>query len=360
MSDITYIPIIKTTDAELRALKNLSSDVKDKITPLVELTKSRRTKYLEGGDIYRRLRKLEEVFEDRCFILDLTTEPNLINEQIEGLQTTTKGYGKWVTLVTELQEDFPSIIPTIQISDKDVSNEKEYNERLKEQVEALDGKFESLVYRFPADYPDYKHDLDIINEALLISKLIVLMDFGFITQGKAEDNATKAKSLIKELENYSIEKLVLSATSYPKNPTEFGGEDDGTFNLEEVEFYTRVNDNIDKEIVYSDYASIHPVRSDQAGGNGWIPRIDVPTENQIFYHRSRRSNIERTYADAYKRVAQMIVGKKAYRRTKNNVRNCWGIKQIESASEGYPQGLSPSFWISIRMNIYITLRNNLF
>ena len=48
--NIKYYPIIKTTIAEIRALKNLDQNTWQSMTPIIELTKSRKGKNNQRGD----------------------------------------------------------------------------------------------------------------------------------------------------------------------------------------------------------------------------------------------------------------------------------------------------------------------
>lgn len=356
MSDIVYIPIIKTSDAEIRAVENLNDDVKDDITPLFELTRSRRTKNIPRGDIIRRLDRLEEAYGPRQFVLDLTADLGSRNRQIEKLQNNAGGYENWVKFMFLRKEDFSEIIPVIQISDIGIDNARDFYRRIKEQVDSLNENFNNVVYRFPLEYEDFSEDLRVICRAISGEKVICIVDAGFITQEKSSIYSTKAIDVIGELEDFSLGKIVLAATSFHRNPTEFGGEEDGEFQLEELLFYEKVSEAVESELIYGDYATINPIRIQQAGGRGWIPRIDMPTKDIIFYYRSRRSQAEASYATAYTRVARRMVKDRRYKKVKGMINNCWGIEQIELAAQGYPQGLSPSFWISVRMNIHITLR----
>jgi len=70
MSDIIYVPIIKVSVAEMRGVETLSDEVKDAITPVFELARSRRTKRDPEGNIFQSLEKLKEVYGERQFILD--------------------------------------------------------------------------------------------------------------------------------------------------------------------------------------------------------------------------------------------------------------------------------------------------
>lgn len=356
MKNLLYIPIIKTGDAEMRGVENLSDDMKDKITPLFELTRSRRTKRLPMGDIFRRLRGIEDVFGERQFILDLHSE--LTNEQIEKLQESDNGYKNWIDFLLLCKEDFPKLIPTIQISDTGINTKAEYDTRLRRQIISLDKHFDYIVYRFPILYEYYEGDLEIICNAVSSKKIICIIDADFILQGKSNDNAQKAKNILQRLDNYkTIRKVGLSGTSFPKNPTEFGDEQTGEYALEEHLFFQNVVKlTSNSTLIYGDYATINPFINDQAGGRGWVPRIDMPTESQLFYHRTRRGVRETTYVASYIKVARLMINDQRYRNVKRLIPNCWGIQQIELAAEGYPPGLSPSFWISVRMNIHMTLR----
>jgi len=359
MNDIIYVPIIKTSDAEIRGLENLRNDVKDDITPLFELTRSRKAKKAPEGDIFRRLKRLGEAYGTGQFILDLIGEPNLSNSQIDSLHHNRNGYKNWIKFMVVLKDDFPEIIPVIQISDEGIDSAKVFYDRIQKQVESLDENFDNIVYRFPLEYQHFKDDLAVICRATSGEKIICIIDAGFITQKKSSIYSSKAIAVIKELEGFSLGKIALSATSFPKNPVEFGGEEYGEFQLEECLFYEKVNLKVQSELIYGDYATINPIRSLQAGGRGWVPRIDMPIEELIFYHRSRKSKLEAKYANAYTRVAKLVRNEQRYKAIKKKTDGCWGIEQIELAAKGYPQGLSPSFWISVRMNIHITLRISL-
>lgn len=359
MSETYYVPVIKTGDAEIRGLENLKDYVKDEITPLFELTRSRKSKNVPRGDIIRRLNRLEGAYSNRQFILDLTGEPNLTNKQIEDLQDNRNGYQNWIKFLVSLKERFPEIIPVIQISDEGVDSAEEFYDRIRKQVASLDKDFDNIVYRFPLEYEDFKIDLSAICQEISGDKIICIIDAGFITQEKSTIYSSKAIDVIKEIDHFSLGKISLAATSVHRNLPEFGGETEGEFRLEECLFFEKVNTAVQSELIYGDYATISPIRSLQAGGRGWIPRIDMPTEQTIFYHRSRKNQIETNYAAAYTRVAIRMVRDKRYKEVKDKIDDCWGIEQIELAAKGYPQGLSPSFWISVRMNIHITLRISL-
>ena len=360
MRNILYAPIVKTGDAEMRGLGNLTDEDKDGITPIFELTRSRKSSRIPQGDISKRLAKLKDVFGDRHFILDLTSDRNSINEQIEKLLDNRNGYSNWIDFLVLLKNDFSKLVPTIQITDKEVKTEEEVYNRVKAQVELLDKHFAEVVYRFPLEHEYYKIDLGHITKKISIDKLICMIDAGFITQNKSGIYITKAKSIIANIKKYGVKRIIVSATSFPSYPTQFGNDKEGEINLEECLFYNGAKeDKTNVNFIYGDYATIYPKRSDQAGGNGWVPRIDMPTEDALFYYRSRKSKQELTFVNAYARVAKLVVGDQRYNKINKKIKDCWGIGQIELAAEGAPEGLSPSFWISVRMNIHMTIRKKM-
>ena len=59
---------------------------------------------------------------------------------------------------------------------------------------------------------------------------------------------------------------------------------------------------------------------------------------------------------AYVRAAKSIVRLAEFRTVRELVESVWGITQIQTAADGHPPALSPSHWISVRLNIHIALR----
>ncbi|MEV9761673.1 hypothetical protein AB0T36_20465, partial [Escherichia coli] len=95
MKKFNYFPIMKTRDAELKAMSKLSSGVFDHILPIYELTKSRKAKIAPDGDIHRRMLTIKDIQGERPFILDLTSNEKYINDQIRQLVDEKDGYYEW-------------------------------------------------------------------------------------------------------------------------------------------------------------------------------------------------------------------------------------------------------------------------
>ncbi|HUT13341.1 MAG TPA: beta family protein [Thermoguttaceae bacterium] len=351
-----YSPILKTSTAELRGLRELTDDVKGRFTPIFELTRSRKTKAFKEGDINRQLDNVASAYPDRPFILDLTGHAKHRNSQIRELQKSVDGYKGWVDFLIKKKSGFPGLIPVLQINDEDVDTERDFYDRLSRQVKSLDGEFKRIVYRLPFDYDDFGKDLETIGKALSLDKLIAVVDAGFIPQGKAAVYGRTAIETIKDLLQRGVKEFVVAGSSFPLNPTEYGEDQKGKFKLEEVLFFECVQEGTEQKLLYGDYATIHPEPSLQAGGQGWVPRIDLPARNLILYRRSRKDKTEKTYAKAYTRAAREVARLLAFSTVSRSIGSCWGLEQIHMAANGHPPGLSPSYWISARINIHISLR----
>ncbi|TNT72288.1 beta family protein, partial [Escherichia coli] len=59
-----YYPILKTTIAEMRALKKLDFVTWRNITPILELTKSRKSKNNQESCVYRKIDEIKEIVGD--------------------------------------------------------------------------------------------------------------------------------------------------------------------------------------------------------------------------------------------------------------------------------------------------------
>lgn len=351
-----YVPILKTTRAELVGLRQLPEEVKDNVTPLFELTKSRKSKAFADGDVNQQLAQVGEAFQARPFFLDLTGHPKYRNSQIRALQASGKGYRNWVKFLREKRDAFPNLMPVLQANDEDVDTAAEFYSRLCEQARVLSGEFPIVVYRFPIDYEDYEADFEQLLTATKADKLMAVLDGEFIPQNKASVYAETAAAIVNRLAGLGIGTVAVAGSSFPQNPIQYGNEDQGCFDLEELTFFADVERKSKQQLIYSDYATIHPAPSLQAGGRGWVPRIDLPCKKSLLYRRSRKNKGESTYKNAYIRAAKRVVSLPDFSTVSDFVGDSWGLRQIELAAGGFPPALSPSLWISARVSIHIAVR----
>lgn len=336
-----YVPTLKTSDAELRALRELSEEQKFKFIPLFELTKSRRTKKDRIGKISKRLDAIKEIMGDKPFILDLTTaHESLMNTEIYNLLDDHDGFEAWFNFVMEHKRDL-NLIPVIHV----VPDELQEVTKL---TAKLASEFELLAFRLDSLDEDTSQYLDAINEGLLGKNvsMVVVVDSGYLDpKVSLEFIQEKIEARLTEITDSGIPTaaVVLSSSSFPSSVTGIGGDKYGRMLQREKELFSKFNGKMFMHnLVYGDYASVHPVRYD-VGGYGWVPRVDISTSSYYIYHRYRRES------GGYITAAEKMINDADYEDL-----DVWGNEQIEKASYGEPNGLSPSFWISVRINIHIS------
>ena len=355
-----YVPIIKTGESELRALRELDFDVKNIMLPMFELTRGRKNPKLDEGSIESSLKFLEQNFKEVPFILDLTLDEKLTNTEIKLLFSNNNNYANWVNFCLEHKEKFKCIIPVVQMIEE--TNYAEYIFKLKNQVKVLCEHFKYIVFRVNNESVAKNVILDINNIIKsdvvhnIQEKIIFVFDFKYINNTTQGVDITQ--KLIGVLNKIGVKNIVISSTSFPENVSDYMGMNDFVkFKMKEIEFFRNCVQGISNmNITYSDYATVNPVRNDNVVfAKGWIPRIDVPALDYFIYCRRQRRKKEGTYADSYITVAEKVAKSDYFKELSNEYKNCWGIEEIIKASEGIVGGSSPRFWISVRVNIYLNI-----
>ena len=344
MSEYNYFPIIKTTEAELKGYKHLTDSVRKSIFPIFELTKSRRSKKNPDGKVEKKITKLKDILKNQQFILDLTMEESYSNKEIaEMTQNNTAGYDKWCKFVFDLKKEGLNLLPIIHYNPL-------HKEDVKQQIDKLKTKFNFLAFRIEAFH---KTTRDFIKDFVSLlskedhKKIILILDGRVISVEDISERTNGFLSLINDV--YKIinpKEMIVSCSGFPKSVIEkgYGGDETGEFDISEVSVYEKIFNQY-SNILYGDYASIHPKRYDLAGGS-WIPRIDFPLNKEIFYYRYRRNGSSH---DSYVKAAKKIKKHEKYSYIKS-----WGNDEILQASEGNVNGRNPSHWIAVRMNIHMT------
>lgn len=347
-----YIPIIKTTDAEINGYKNLYDDHKMAVLPLFELTKGRTHKvnYPEGR-IEKTLEKALTAQDKGQLILDLTGHSDLVNSEINSLFTTSGGYSNWVRFIKNTGQN-KRIIPAIQVDLDELDMDPDLGAiNLRSQIRSLKSMCPRLALRISCEAAVF----DILNIYLHISAeletlddVLLIVDCEYIKPDTSKLMAKNVAELVNPLiEQYSLKNVAVSSSSFPRSVVlpGYGGERSGRFSLEEVKLHAELNKiRSDVKWIYSDYGLIHPKRYDTRGGT-WIPRIDVPLRDEIFYARVRRE------AGGYEMAAKEVVSDSNFPKL-----DCWGLNQIKLAASSNPPGRNPSFWISVRSNIHLYMQ----
>lgn len=358
-----YVPIIKTGEAEIKAISNIDDNVQNFILPLFELTRGRKKQKEDEGKIEKKIQFLKDKFKSIPFILDLTGIKDLSNTEIEQLHSSKDSYKNWITFCKTNKEEFGTFYPVVQIEE-----EEEYGlyiEKLNQQITELCKYFDYIVFRSQGiiEARDLISDIKTILDRKsskninLKDKIIYVLDYKYINN--AEQNIETAKTFINVLTALGIKNIVLSSTSFPANVSEYMNPSNYiTFNMKELDFYKKVLNEVsskDLNLVYSDYSSINPIRNDNVFARGWIPRIDVPSIDKKIHCLRKKRPENTTYADTYILVAREVIQKKYFKDLINQNITSWGLDTIMNAALGNVEGAAPRFWISVRMNIYLTL-----
>lgn len=340
----SYVPVLKTTDSELRAVKFLSADVKDNIMPLFELTRSRKTKALPEGSASRRMQQLLEIYGSGRFILDVTTEEDLLNSEIISFFDEDEGYRQWSDFLRDNTSD--ETIPCVLYSE-DGSKVNFCN-----QVRTLLTRHKKICIRGGVSDSNLVRQLYMwALEVADYSKIIIGGSVYFIARGMLPNAELESRQFIASVVGNTPPSMIfVSSSSYPKYVVEtgYGNDAGGEFRALERDLTLNVQNALPNlPIVHSDYASVHPIRYNTSA-RGWVPRVDGVGDSLYSFRRYRDSD------GGYARAAREV-----YSRLRSQLVECWGTEQIRDAAiHGRLGGRSPSFWISVRVNQWITANVN--
>jgi len=314
--------------------------VKQVILPVFELTRSRVTKKLPEGSVHRRAEQLTDVYGHSDFILDLTTENDLLNGEMDSFFDEANGYAKWRNFLEGAFER--NVIPCLQYVEAGT------REEFQRQASALVSRFGRVAIRtsvFDAEAANlYAWALEAAGE----KNLIVLGSLYFLdsqSDGAYLDRCSGF--LTRVIGNRIPDAVAFPGSSFPSRvgTKPYGEDAQGTFPALELPLFASLTRSFpNMPLVYSDFASVHPIRYPTKGG-AWVPRIDVFSGGQFAYSRLRAG--DGGYVQAAKNIMQKYGA---------SLPASWGTEQIRQAAQGALPGRSPSFWISARINMWITQR----
>lgn len=344
-----YFPVLKTKDAELRAIAAVELSHRQQMLPVYEITKSRITKKDSLGDIVKRLEQIKNIQGQLPYILDVTTDSKQKNTQIESILSPINGYESWKDWL-ELNCG-PHIVPMIHINfelDEDLGEAKSF-------VASVTERYSKMALRLPADLEagEYEEIISSIATELNDTRLYILLDEGCIRDRVKRDGLReisqsyqKAFTEISQISSASewLEKVICISGSFPYMvSTEGKGDEHGEFDIFEHSLFLSLRHNR-PALQFGDYASINVKQIEMRGGT-FVPRIDFCTDSKFYYYRKRRD------VGSYVWCAKKVVAHPMYASN-----NSWGDDEITSASLDAPSGISPSFWISVRACNYMIRR----
>lgn len=350
--DRNYVLVVRTGEAEIRALENLDSSVFNNVLPLIELTRGRK-KTVNDAISYpfqTRFSKIKDKLNGCKVAMDVTSDEKLSCSDTDVFFNYENGYEEWVNFLVRLKNEkvFSQIIPSLIMNFEDENYENNY----KKEIESLCKEFGTFLYRCSIEDDGCYDDLSIIKKTLNGNSFYLMIDCGYVAQAMHQNIGEKCVARIANIRKMFSSKncvIIVCGTSFPNNITELGNESNDTFRNSEVNVY-EMSCEEDNSIVYGDYGSVNPIRNDNVVmARGWIPRIDVPLPLEVFYYRQRRPSHISKYSTTYVEIAKKVIGDYRF----PFALKTWGISMIRQCANGVPPSSSPSFWISVRMNIHV-------
>lgn len=347
-----YYLLCKTGDAEFRCLENLSPKALNILHPIIEITRGRKIRNKEEYPINGKVERICNIFKGHSICIDVTSNPRLSSPETDSLYDPTNGYQNWCNLTLSIKDKIGAgeVVPCILAN----FNDSNFISNYRIQVENLTRNFKAIAYRSSIKDDGYLDDLSIIKPYLHYKgQCLFIIDCEFLPSGSLHSFVNKIISRIQTVSKFLNDcvQFTICGTSFPNNVGEIGNDHSDSLKIYEIDLYKKIKESISPDIIihYGDYGSIGPQRNDDiVMAHGWIPRIDVPTESEIYYYRER-CTLVRKYAETYMVVAKSAMEDSRFPATLS----CWGISQIKTCAEKGAPGSSPSFWISVRMNIYI-------
>lgn len=379
MNKYFYFPILKTKPSEIRAFKELDEYLKDHVLPIIEMTGARSYTYPKNyknaeligkkrpGDINTKRKTILDMVGTRKFILDITDDISLRYDGIEQLQDSTNGYSSWIKYLSADDKFKNQVIPTIQFNTEDLENTFLQVSNLEKEFQYLALKLPGFIFETETINDSRLYDIknitanDMIQSVIdkindLIGekeRLIVIVDFGYIKDLKEYEECIL--SCITNITNLKdVKALLFSSSSFPSyvKPIE-----ENEMDVQEIKLFNLCRNILknDSKVLHCDFASIHPVQY-QTNGGGWIPRIDYIYQNnqdlKYCYKRAASNEKYKNDSEEYKKLARKVINASNYKPIEN--RTTWGDVRISAKADGDEEGKAPSYWISVRANLYMT------
>lgn len=339
-----YIPFLRTKDAELKAYEYLSDEIKESCLPLFELTRSRKTKAFEFGNIHEKMAKLIVLMGGRPFILDLCTATAQTNYQIEELLDPTNGFERWQRFLNDYVE--VDLIPVIHLDFGDPTNTLSLAKALTE--------YNRVAYHLDLSIRDttfldmYLEMFDFLKEqGISFEKSCIVANVGFVEVGEVDILVERVTPYINYFNSLNPAMLIPISNCFPDTSNLTSRQNcsklSGSFPVRELDITKLLTGSLKK---HGDYASVFQSDAEPTPKSGFWPRVDYCRPDFIFEYERRQRE-----PDGYVLAAKAIVSKGFYQA---DTIECWARTQINEASKNGIFGKSPAHWISVRSNLYMT------
>lgn len=373
---MNYLLLLKAAPAEMRAWKNLSATRKSKIDVHMEITRGRK-KITKNGEPQKEY-NIESIYDwvvkefkgCRGISVDLTREVGLSSNEILALASSKDGYAAWVQKVNELHARNSLVRPTLIVNPDEGDDAAKYEADIFSQFDSFTRNFDHLTYRVSVLHdPEFLSDIEILADRINAfnnagGTFRIILDFEYISPSTADIQAAYAANIVRELKRLvPLIEIYSVGTSFPKDVTRIGNERTDEFRVSEVHLNRAINRLQNFRVGYGDYGSINPERNDVLGGPGVFmrARVDFPTNRETVYYYRVDPDVDKEAkvllsprSIMYKKAAALTVSDPRFL----EIGDSWGCRKLQEAATGLPEGSSPSFWISARMEMHICQQLN--
>jgi len=333
-SAATYSPAIRTRRAELLGISEVRSPFERGLLPLFELTRSRRSKKNPEGSVEFSVDEVVKLVDANLFVVDMTTLDSLSNPQVINLLDPSGYFSNWTSFVTDKLPE--TAIPMVHLTDPYDGNS------VAAQIAKLKSRHSFLALRIPSEFGALDSLAATISGELgSMEDVVVYADVGMVTSRSRFGAEVRVREVAASFEALSPAFIAPLASSFPSTVAPYG-DAHGGFPLHEVAISDSLKQEFDElNCIHGDYACIHPLDA-QGMAINWVPRVDVPLEDSLYYYRYRRNE------GSYARAAADAIRDKHYISLP-----CWAHDNLLAAAKGAPLGKSPAHWISVRLNYHI-------
>lgn len=350
-----YCPIIKTGEAEIRAISKLTPTMLKVMTPIIELTRGRQKTTTEGEKkiisypFDNRLAKIKESLNGQTIFMDLTTDESLLSNEVYNLYEASNGYENWCNFIRDNvgTKGFGKIIPAILFNWDDDDFENNFLKQVKTLVD-ISG---AVMYRSPLQTKDCYDELPRILECLPKKcDLWIILDGGYLQDSVVNLAYDRCKKRIQNIKHKILKgreaHFIVAATSYPERAHDYSDGNPIVIKNTEVKLHMDLRAEF-PDLYYGDYAGTNPIRKDTVVmARGWIPKIEISLVDKTKVYWRRRPKGTTEYKYTYVMVAEDVVKDSEF---PNDLSEEWGISEILKCSNGDVTSSVPSFWISVRM-----------
>ena len=323
---ITYLPCIRSRQAEIRGYSELRPATKAALHPIVSLGKLGRV-----GEARRVLETIESRI-GHCF-LDLNLMPGQGCDELDTLYNPENNFRQWREFAASCQ----GVVPVA------LMREDATERHFLRQVLSIEQEYQAVVIRTrrpSRDLPALSAALGAVED---VNNVLFVLDFGYV-RAALDPKATEARRVITALRSIDpAARIAVVGSSYPRSVAAFGDRS-GTLEIVERDLHLDIGGN--EVAVYGDHASIYPEPYEPSISR-WVPRIDYCLDDNWKWQRRREDE------GGFVRCAQEITASADW--DSDFASEVWGAMKIAETAQGaVPPGFgSPANWIAARVNMHI-------